>query len=27
MILCPSDNGSPVLLYPDKEIPAGSMVK
>jgi len=27
MILCPSDNGSPVLLYPDKEIPPGSIVK
>lgn len=27
MILCPSDNGSPVLLHPDKEIPPGSIVK
>lgn len=27
MILCPSDNGNPVLLHPDKEIPAGSIVK
>jgi len=27
MILCPSDNGSPVLLHPDKEIPPGSEVK
>jgi len=27
MILCPSDNGSPVLLHPDKEVPAGSIVK
>lgn len=27
MILCPSDNGNPVLLHPDKEIPPGSTVK
>lgn len=27
MILCPSDNGSPVLLHPDKEIAPGSAVK
>jgi methionine--tRNA ligase beta chain len=27
MILCPSDNGSPILLHPDKEIPPGSVVK
>jgi methionine--tRNA ligase beta chain len=27
MILCPSDNGAPVLLHPDKEIPPGSIVK
>ena len=27
MILCPSENGSPILLYPDKEIPPGSVVK
>ena len=27
MILCPSDNGSPVLLHPDKEIQPGSLVK
>ena len=27
MILCPSDNGSPVLLHPDKEIKPGSIVK
>ena len=27
MILCPSDNGSPVLLHPDKEIQPGSVVK
>ena len=27
MILCPSDNGSPVLLHPDKEIVPGSVVK
>jgi len=27
MILCPSDNGSPVLLHPDKEILPGSIVK
>lgn len=27
MILCPSDNGNPVLLHPDKEIPSGSTVK
>ena len=27
MILCPSDNGSPVLLHPDKEVPPGSLIK
>lgn len=27
MILCPSDNGNPVLLHPDKEISPGSIVK
>lgn len=27
MILCPSDNGKPVLLHPDKEVPPGSEVK
>ena len=27
MILCPSDDGSPVLLHPDKEIQPGSLVK
>ena len=27
MILCPSDNGNPILLHPDKEIPPGSVVK
>jgi len=27
MILCPSDNGKPVLLHPDKEITPGSIVK
>ena len=27
MILCPSDNGNPVLLHPDKEIPPGSIIK
>jgi len=27
MILCPSDDGNPVLLHPDKEIPPGSIVK
>jgi methionine--tRNA ligase beta chain len=27
MILCPSDNDSPVLLHPDKEINPGSSVK
>jgi len=27
MILCPSDNESPVLLHPDKEIEPGSLVK
>lgn len=27
MILCSSDNGNPVLLHPDKEIPPGSLVK
>jgi tRNA-binding EMAP/Myf-like protein len=26
MILCPSDNGNPVLLHPDKDIPPGSKV-
>lgn len=27
MILCPSDDGSPILLHPDKEIKPGSVVK
>ena len=27
MILCPSDDGKPVLLHPDKEISPGSIVK
>ena len=27
MILCPSNDGSPVLLHPDKEIAPGSIVK
>ena len=27
MILCPSDNGSPILMHPDKEIKLGSIVK
>lgn len=27
MILCPSSETGPVLLHPDKEIPAGSLVK
>jgi tRNA-binding EMAP/Myf-like protein len=27
MILCPDNNGSPVLLHPDIEIPPGSIVK
>jgi methionine--tRNA ligase beta chain len=27
MILCPSDDGNPVLLHPDKEISPGSIVK
>lgn len=27
MILCPSDNGNPILLHPDKQIPPGSIVK
>jgi len=27
MILCPSDNGNPVLMHPDKEILPGSIVK
>lgn len=27
MILCPSDNGGPILLHPDKEITPGSTVK
>lgn len=27
MILCPSDDGGPVLLHPDKEITPGSLVK
>lgn len=27
MILCPSDDGQPVLLHPDKEISPGSIVK
>jgi len=27
MIMCPSDTSGPVLLHPDKEIPAGSLIK
>ena len=27
MILCPSGEAGPVLLHPDKEIPAGSIIK
>ena len=27
MILCPSDDGKPVLLHPDKEIKPGSIIK
>ena len=27
MILCPSIEGAPALLHPDKEIPPGSLVK
>lgn len=27
MILCPSGENGPVLLHPDKDVPAGSMVK
>ena len=27
MILCPSDNGNPILMHPDKEIPPGSIIK
>ena len=27
MILCPSENGQPFLLHPDKEITPGSIVK
>lgn len=27
MILCPSDDGKPVLLHPDKEIQPGSLIK
>jgi methionine--tRNA ligase beta chain len=27
MILCPSDDGGPVLMHPDKEVAPGSMVK
>jgi methionine--tRNA ligase beta chain len=27
MILCPSDDGGPVLMHPDKEITPGSIVK
>ena len=27
MILCPSDESSPVLLHPDKEVKPGSIVK
>ena len=27
MILCPSGEAGPVLMHPDKEIPAGSVVK
>ena len=27
MILCPDNNGKPILMHPDKEIPPGSIVK
>jgi len=27
MILCPDNDGKPVLMHPDKEIPPGSIVK
>lgn len=27
MILCPDNNGEPVLMHPDKEVPCGSIVK
>lgn len=27
MILCPSNTDGPVLLHPDKEVPAGSLIK
>ena len=27
MILCPSNDGKPTLLHPDKEVPPGSIVK
>ncbi|MEI7424848.1 MAG: methionine--tRNA ligase [Candidatus Staskawiczbacteria bacterium] len=27
MIMCPSIDGKPVLLHPDKEVPAGSLIK
>jgi methionine--tRNA ligase beta chain len=27
MILCPSGENGPVLLHPDKEVPAGSLIK
>ena len=27
MLMCPSGSSGPVLLHPDKEIPAGSLVK
>jgi tRNA-binding EMAP/Myf-like protein len=27
MILCPDNNGSPILMHPDKEISPGSVVK
>ena len=27
MLLCPSDDASPVLLHPDKEIPPGCIIK
>jgi len=27
MILCPSIDGKPALLHPDKEVPPGALVK
>ena len=27
MIMCPSIDGAPVLMHPDKEVPTGSLVK